>query len=174
MTIKAKETETKMSVEQIRLLNAVLLCRGRIDTSKNIIQLRTKDEKFAEWLADEFSNIGGRVVNIGDKVEFRTGRHDWVERWHDRWYYINIKIIPPKLSLSPLMGWVWFYERGSVHDVHGRVKLDMKGMRHSVPNARSMLKRAGFESFENYKNVEMTEGVGERFLEWVEKPPQCF
>jgi hypothetical protein len=149
-------------------MNGVFLGRGRIDTSKNIIQLRVEKENrdFVEWLADEFSNIGGKVVNAGDKVEFRTGRFDWVETWHDRWYYVNKKVIPANLSLSPLMAGVWFHERGSVNETHGRLKLNVNGMRDSVPNARKILKKAGFETFISFGHIEMREGVTKEFLGW--------
>jgi hypothetical protein len=172
--ITKKESEDKMNPDQVRLMNGVMLGKGRIDVSKNIIQLRTNEGKFVHWLADEFSSVGGRVVETGEKVEFRTGRYSWVEKWHDRWYYRNKKVVPRGLSLSPLMAGVWFYQRGSVHETHGRVKFDMNGMRASARNAQEILESAGFETFESFGHIEMAEGIGKRFLEWIERPPQLF
>lgn len=171
--VTKKQDNDKMRHGQVRLMNGVLLGRGRINTHYNRIELRTEDGVFARWLADEFSNIGGRVVEARDKVEFRTGKFDWVEKWHDRWYYRNKKIIPRLMSLSPLMAGVWYHERGSVHRTHGRVKIDLSGMRDSAHNAQEMLEKAGFETFENFGHVEMAQGVGERFREWMERPPQA-
>jgi hypothetical protein len=166
--------DDKMDHEQVRLMNGVLLGHGRVHTAKNLIKTKSEDREFIEWLADEFSNIGGRVIRIKDEFEFRTGRFDWVEKWHDRWYYRNKKIIPRILPLSPVMAGVWYHERGSVHDTYGRVKINMHGMEYSRHNAQEALSIAGFETFESFGHIEMAEDVGSRFLEWKQDLPQLF
>ena len=127
--------EDKLTPNQIRLMNGVLLGTGHINkqynrielkTKYNRIELKTNDEEYAEWLAEEFSNIDGRVVNRGEKVEFRTGRYSWVEKWRKRWYYRNLKIVPPNMKLTPEMAGLWYYARGSVHPRYGRLSLNMR------------------------------------------------
>lgn len=166
-----KEYEKKLTTEQVRLMNGVLLGKGRIDKSKGIICRRTQNKEYAEWLEKEFSNIESRVVKIKDKMEFRTGVYDWVLDWRDRWYYKNVKVIPKTLSLSPEMAGVWFYDRGSINETHGRLTLDMEGMEKSCENGVDLLDHSGFDSFESFDTIQMIESETERFLEWMELPP---
>jgi len=171
--VQYKNEEPKMTTEQVRLMNGVLLGRGTIDKNRSVIRRRWHGdggEEYLRGLSEEFSNVGGRVVKIKNGLEFRTGRFDWVQKWYKVWYYKERKVIPPKLSLSPEMAGLWHYERGSV-DSYDRVVLDMDRMERSIINGRKALKRAGYKTFESFKRIGMIKRVSEEFLEWMEFPP---
>jgi len=163
--------EDKMTTNQVRLMNGVLLGNGHIDKYHRRFMVLSSDEKYIRWLAEEFSNIGGRMVNHEDRYKFQTGKYDWVKKWRGRWYYLNRKVIPQNISLTPEMAGLWYYTRGSTHDRYGRVTLDMTGMEDSMKNALSLLDAAGYDAFESFNTIQMIESVSNDFLEWMEEPP---
>jgi hypothetical protein len=168
--------QRNLSRRQIELLDGILLGYGRIHKSKNRIEYGPIPKDYGKWLADVFSDQGGRLVkgNRGD-WEFRTAPRDWVESWRKRWYRRNRKTIPfrressnpVRLLFTPVSATIWFRDRGE-RESHGRIRFDMNSIEYSTQNGIRLLDEAkGLEGLEMFGDIYMRGKEAEKFLDWI-------